>query len=156
MLKKLLPILAIIAIAILISAVACDRDKGTGKVSFKVPGSYTGSYQFIFGWGDPDPSIYKEHLDSISIEFSSSNTFVLDVDTSKLARDICCDIKGTYRFTGDSLFLTMTSNSSGWDPCAPDHSAQGGFTHYIDGDFLVFEIRNTVEHTYKKIELIAN
>ena len=126
----------------------CGDDEGTNSVSFSPPRTYHGSYKTIQDWLSPDSLSYT---DAVIFDFRSDGTFFMYVDTAKDDDRYYCDLKGNYRFFGDSLSLEITNPRLEPVTCAPDKGPEGMFKHYISSDYLIFEIRDPA--LYRQIEL---
>jgi len=130
-------------------AVTCSEDNGLGPVFFDPPASYMGTYLATFDWMTGDSS---SGMCTAEFEFNTQGSFLMRVeDTGKAGNFNICSVQGIWTFNGDSLFITVTNDNLNQDVCRPDAKPQADFRYMIDGDYIVFESRDT--NPYRKIEI---
>ena len=135
----------------------CDsNDKSTSPIEFTYPHVYTGTYKVVENWMTSD-SIWS--FCNATFTFASDYSFTIKIDTASCVGDFNpCSAKGTYSFTGDSLFIEIDNENYWAELCSIDygsmHTAEynadkTGYRYIIDGDYIVFECRG---NKYRKIE----
>ncbi len=154
--RKLILIGMIGAVTILgISLMTCSENNGVAPASFSTPGIYNGTYQYVQDWMVIGTDPY-EKIDKVVFEFFGNGTFRMDIDTTEADQYFCVVDTGTFRYTGDSIYLEILSENLVPQVCAPGKGPQGDFFHSVRGNYLVFEIQDRDNHILKKIELIGN
>lgn len=148
--KRLYAIFMIIVFSLVLNIFSCSSRKSTESVSFNPPGIYNGTYRAVEHWLSKDSNSLN---DTVIFDFKSDGTFYMRVDTSVDEDRQVCNVMGTYRFYRDSLGLVISDSNVNMQICNQSAGPGGDFTHFIEGNYLIFEIRDTA--LYRRIELLG-
>lgn len=143
--------LIILALLCVFLFLGCGDDKGTDPVFFSPPGEYNGTYRVVFDWLTSDSTWAQCN---VHFNFRADDSVFMWTSDNGSAGDFhICSVSGVYQFTGDSLILDISNTNLENDLCNPTASPGGSYRHTVDGDYLVFEIRDW--DPYRKIELLG-